>query len=166
MSLVAGTYTGAQTITLKDATAGATIYFTTNGATPTIASPRYATPFKVSATSTVKAFAVSSTTSESKVASATYTIKLPAAEPTMSLVAGTYTGAQTITLKDATAGATIYFTTNGVTPTIASPRYTAPFKVSATSTVKAIAVSSTTSDSKVASATYTIKVAAAAAAAM
>jgi hypothetical protein len=135
--------------------------------TPTLASPRYTAPFKVSATSTVKAIAVSSTTNDSAVASATYTIKLPAAAaPTMSLVPGTYTGAQTIALKDATAGATIYFTTNGVTPTIASPRYTAPFKVSATSTVKAIAVSSTTSDSKVASATYTIKVAAAAAAAM
>jgi hypothetical protein len=166
MSLVAGTYTSVETITLKDATAGATIYYTTNGATPTTSSARYTEPFKVSATSTVKAIAVSSNTSDSKVANATYTIKLPAAEPTMSLAAGTYTGAQTITLKDATAAATIYFTTNGVTPTIASPRYTAPFKVSATSTVKAIAVSSTTSDSKVASATYTIKTAAAADAAM
>ena len=43
-----------------------------------------------------------------------------AAAPTFSPAAGTYTSTQSVTISDATTGATIYYTTNGTTPTTSS----------------------------------------------
>jgi Chitobiase/beta-hexosaminidase C-terminal domain/Fn3 associated len=164
-----GTYTAAQSVTLADATPGAVIYYTTNGATPTTASALYSTPLTVNATTTVKAIAAAGGYSNSAVASATYTISAvpptTAATPTLSPAAGTYASAQTVTISDTTAGAVIYYTTNGSTPTTASTQYAAAIAVSATATVKAIAVASGYSNSAVASAAYTISTALPAAAA-
>jgi hypothetical protein len=164
-----GTYTAAQSVTLADATPGAVIYYTTNGATPTTASALYSTPLTVNATTTLKAIAAAGGYSLSAVASATYTISAvpptTAATPTLSPAAGTYASAQTVTISDTTAGAVIYYTTNGSTPTTASKQYAAAITVSATATVKAIAVASGYSTSAVASAAYTISTALPAAAA-
>jgi hypothetical protein len=67
---------------------------------------------------------------------------------------GKYTGSKRITITCNTAGADIYYTTNGDTPTASSTLYTAAFKISSTTTVKAIAVKVGMSDSAIASATY------------
>jgi Chitobiase/beta-hexosaminidase C-terminal domain len=80
----------------------------------------------------------------------------PAANPTVSPAAGTYSSAQTVTLSDPTPGAVIYYTTNGTTPTPASTMYSAPLPISATTTIKAIAVASGYTNSGVTSATFTI----------
>jgi N-acetylneuraminic acid mutarotase len=160
-SLTAGTYTSAQTVTISDATAGATIYYTTDGSTPTTSSTVYSGPVKVTSAETLKAVAIASGYSLSDVASATYTINLPAATPTFSVTPGTYTSAQTVTISDATIGATIYYTANGSTPTTGSTQYSGPIKVNATETLKAVAVASGYSLSDVASATYTINLPAA-----
>jgi hypothetical protein len=61
-----------------------------------------------------------------------------------------------VTISDATAGATIYYTTNGSTPSTASTAYTGPISVTATETIQAIAVASGLSQSAVASSTYSI----------
>jgi len=81
----------------------------------------------------------------------------PAATPTFSLASGTYTTVQTVTLDDQTAGATICFTTDGVTtPTVNSTQYSGAIAVSSTETIQAIAVAANYANSAVASATYAI----------
>jgi hypothetical protein len=159
-SLVAGTYTGKQSVTLADATSGASIYYTTNGTTPTTSSTKYSAAISVSATETVEAIAVLTGDTNSAVASAAYTIKTAVvATPTFSLVAGTYTGKQSVKLADATSGAAIYYTTNGKAPTTSSTKYSSAISVSATETLEAIAVLTGDTNSAVASAAYTISTA-------
>jgi len=80
-----------------------------------------------------------------------------AATPVFSPVAGTYDSPQSVTITDATTGATVYYTTNGKTPTTSSAKYTAAIKVSVTETIEAIAVATGYTNSAVASAEYTIK---------
>jgi len=81
----------------------------------------------------------------------------PVAKPAFSPKAGTYGGPQTVTLSDALAGATIYYTTNGASPTTSSPVYTGPITVSQTATVRAIGVAAGYQNSVVTAATYTIE---------
>ena len=65
-------------------------------------------------------------------------------------------GPLNISLKSDTAGAAIYYTLDGSTPTTASLRYVGPFSLSNTATVKAIATAPFLSDSTEGSAAYTI----------
>ena len=64
----------------------------------------------------------------------------PAAMPTSSLPTGTYTGTQTVTITDSLQNATIYYTTDGSAPTMASSVYSSPITVAASETLQAIAV--------------------------
>ena len=155
-SLHAGTYTSTQSVTITDATTGAAIYYTTDGTTPTASSTLYNGAISVSATETIEAIAVATGYSNSAVASAAYTITPPAATPVFSPIAGTYTSAQSVTITDATTGASIYYTTNGTTPTASSTLYSSAISVSTTETVEAIAVATGYTNSAVASAAYTI----------
>ena len=77
------------------------------------------------------------------------------ATPTFDPAAGTYTSAQSVTLACATDGASIYYTTDGTTPTNASTKYTKAIDVYKTMTIKAIAQKGD-DYSPVASAAYTI----------
>lgn len=83
-------------------------------------------------------------------------VRPPAATPTFWPVAGVYSPPQMVTLTDSTAGSTIYFTTDGTTPTTASTKYSSPIVVSAVTTIRAIATANGFSQSTVTSATYTI----------
>ena len=153
-----GSFTSAQTIIVADTTPGATIYYTTNGTTPTTASAVYAGPIAVGATTTIEAIAVAGGYLTSGVASGVYTVNsvTPAAAPTFSPAPGSYAAAQTVVLADATAGATIYYTTNGTTPTTASAAYAGPISVGASTTIQAIAYASGYSTSAVATGVYAI----------
>jgi hypothetical protein len=152
-----GTYATSQTVTISDATAGATIYYTTNGTTPTAASNPYTGPITVSASETIQAIAIASGNSNSAVGSAVFTINAgQTASPTFTPAGGTYSASQVVTISDATPGALIYFTTNGTIPTPASILYTGPITVFNSETIQAIAIASGSSNSGVASAAFTI----------
>jgi hypothetical protein len=80
-----------------------------------------------------------------------------AATPVFTPAAGTYPTSQSVTISDATSGATIYYTVDGTTPTTGSTPYTGPIPIATTATVQAIAAGSGLTTSAVASATYTIQ---------
>jgi hypothetical protein len=105
---------------------------------------------------TVKAMAAAAGMANSNVASATYTLQTAA--PTFDPPSGNYILALTVSISDATPGATIYYTTNGSTPTTSSTKYTGPIllNILGTTTIKAIAVAPGWSQSQVSSATYNV----------
>ena len=152
-SVDAGEYSAAQSVELSCATDGATIYYTIDGTTPTSSSSTYSSAIPVTTTITLKAIAIYDGV-ESAVASAIYTMNRPEA-PTFDVAAGVFDAAFNLHLNSETDGATIYYTTDGTTPTTSSSAYSDKVAIStATTTVKAIAVKNgLTSD--VSSATYT-----------
>jgi hypothetical protein len=151
-----GAYGPAQSVTISDTTLGAVIHYTINGGTPTAASATYTVPISVTTTTTIRAIAIATGYTNSAIASATYTINGPAATPTFSPAAGTYTAAQSVTISSDTPGAVIHYTINGSDPTSASDTYTVPISVTTTTTIRAIAIATGYTNSAIASATYTI----------
>jgi hypothetical protein len=150
----AGTYSQPQLITLSVTTSGATIHYTTDGTTPTPSSPVYGGPISVTRSTTIRAIAVATGMTASAVASATYTLQ--AAAPTFDPPGGSYLLPQFVQLSSASPNMTIYYTTDGSTPTAASTRYTGSILVLRTTTIRAIAVATGWTQSDVASATYSM----------
>ena len=147
------------TVTASTASPGVALRYTTDTSTPTESSPLYTGPLVIATTTTlkVKGFRTGWTAT---MATGTYTMNFGTlAAPSMSPAPGTYTGSVAVTLS-ASAGASIRYTVNGSTPNTGSPLYTAPITVSATQTIKAIALQTDYTQSPVASGTYTIRVAA------
>lgn len=70
-----GTFTGSQTVTITCAAPDAAIYYTTDGSTPTVDSTKYAGSFTLTASATVKAFAVSADAAASDIVTAVFTKK-------------------------------------------------------------------------------------------
>lgn len=155
-SPAAGAYGPSQSVSISSPTAGAKIYYTTNGSTPTTGSTLYSGPITVSSSETIKAIAVTSGTHNSAVASAAYVINGAVATPTFSPVAGSYVGTQSVAVSSTTAGSTFYYTVNGSTPTRASTLYSGPISVAVSETVKVLGVKAGFSDSAIASAAYVI----------
>ena len=84
------------------------------------------------------------------------------AQPVAQPEAGTYNTAQTVTLTSTTptspqAPIDIYYTLDGTDPTTASTKYTSAITISATATLKAIAVKPGWTTSEILTATYTIE---------
>lgn len=78
------------------------------------------------------------------------------AEPVITPNGGNILDTQNITLSCATEGAAIYYTTNGTEPTASSTLYTAPFTLSESATVKAIAVKEDYDNSQVVTVNFTV----------
>jgi hypothetical protein len=146
------TYSAAVTVTLSatDAASGvAVIRYTLDGSDPTASSTAYSDPITVSETTTVKYRAWDNAGNVEATNSQLVQVvqSVPDTEaPTSSIACNLspcssawYGSPVSVTLSAADGGsgvAAIRYTTDGSDPTTASPTYTAPFTVSATTTVK------------------------------
>jgi Legume lectin domain/Chitobiase/beta-hexosaminidase C-terminal domain/Fn3 associated len=159
ISPATGTFSPPQTVTITDATSGATIFYTLDGSQPTTSSTPYTGSFTVSTTTTVKGVATASGFAQSATGTSVITInqQSPAATPLISPATGTFSPPQTVTITDATSGATIFYTLDGSQPTASSTQYTGSFAVSATTTVKAIATAPSFMQSNTATSVITIQ---------
>jgi peptidoglycan/xylan/chitin deacetylase (PgdA/CDA1 family) len=142
-----GWYNGPVSVSLSatdDGSGVAAIRYTTNGSDPTASSTAYTAPFTVSATATVKYRAWDNAGNVEATKSQLIQIDTTAPTSTITCNAATcstgwYQASVTVRLAatDAQSGiAAIRYTTDGSTPTAASSAYTAPFSVTATTTVK------------------------------
>ncbi len=118
-----GTYNSAQNVSLI-ADEPATIYYTTDGSTPTTASTSYSGAIPITSTMTLKFFAQDTAGNSENVQTKVYTIDVSIPTTTASPAGGSYTTSTSVTLT-ADEAATIYYTTDGTSPTTASPVYTA-----------------------------------------
>jgi hypothetical protein len=84
------------------------------------------------------------------------TITPTVATPTITPSGGSFTGSVSVMLQTATSDASIFYTTNGSTPTQSSTLYTGAFTLTSTTTLKAIAFKSGSNPSAQASANFTI----------
>ncbi len=153
---VGGNYTATQTVTISCATAGASIFYTTDSTEPSESSTRYTIPISVSSTMTIKAKAYSTGMTPSSVASVTYNIILTVATPIISPSTGNYSTPQIVSITCATSAAVIYYTVDNSEPTEGSTRYTSPFTIYSTTTITAKAFSAGMTASATASVILTI----------
>lgn len=137
VSLPAGVYYTTQDVTVSTPTAGAVMYFTLNGTTPTTASPKVKGPIHVWGALTLKVIAVLPGVDTSAVTSAYYALTAPT--PVITPVAGTYKGTQMVTITTPTAIQAVFYTTAGNLPTTSSTQYKGPIAVSSSGYVMAFA---------------------------
>ena len=120
-------------VSISCTTPNCTIYYTTDGSTPNTSSTAYSGPFSVDGPTTVKAIATHTNLPSSTVAELAIT---QVATPTIQ-----NNGSNAISITSATPGATIYYTTDGSTPTTSSTRYITPLTDNVSNvTIKAIAI--------------------------
>ena len=145
-----GSYTGPLTVTITGI-AGANLYYTTNGNIPRVDVPNgftklYTGPFQVTSNTTVRAIAVRG--SEVSLVRAVFlTVSNPTVcdPPVIQPGTGNYTSIQIVTMSTATAGAEIWYTTNGNLPLFTTPnsftkKYTGAFQVDRTTTINAVTI--------------------------
>ena len=143
------------TVTIS-AQENATIYYTVDGSEPTTESTVYTEPFSIAETTTVKAFATLEGWQQSAVSEAIFELEMvPADTPAITIGNGTATFWPTTEVTiTAQEGAAIYYTLDGSTPTEESTRYTEPFSISETTTVKALAIAENYLPSAIGEATF------------
>lgn len=183
ISPASGTFSGSQTVTLTNngtnRDSNTSLWYTTDGSTPvpgTGTAALYTGPFTVTSTKTVKAVGMWGAANQptkyptgpisgtfgyqpSTAVSATYTSSggsPTVATPVLSPGTESFSGSVSVSISDSTSGSTIYYTTNGTTPTTSSSVYSSPITVTAAMTIQAIAAASGYANSAVASATYTL----------
>ena len=128
---------------------GVTLYYTLDGTKPTLASTKYEGPIHITDPATITVAGIDAYATRTPITQ--YTVMgYPVSAPTASYSTDT----KLVTLSTTTPDATIYYTTDGSTPTTSSTRYTAPIQVSAN--LRSIAVKQGYLNSEVSSFTFDI----------
>ncbi|MET0553063.1 MAG: chitobiase/beta-hexosaminidase C-terminal domain-containing protein, partial [Vicinamibacteria bacterium] len=147
-----GNHAAPVTASFTTLTAGASIYYTTNGSEPTTGSTLYSSPVPVAQNTTFKVKAFKSGVAPSNSATLAYAIY--AATPVLSPPAGTYPSAQTVTITTSSPGAVIRYTTDASAPTESSTQYTGPLSISEQTSLQVKAYHPSMLPSSTAYATY------------
>ncbi|MCC5815719.1 MAG: chitobiase/beta-hexosaminidase C-terminal domain-containing protein, partial [Leptospira sp.] len=169
-SVTSGTYPSAQSVSLNLAPnnpndANTTIHYTTDGSTPTCASPSTPNPVNVSVSATISAISCRTNPYEwipSNVASANYTITGSVANPVFNPVGDTYNNTQSVNITSPTLGATIRWSsaigTDPTPPNCSTGNTALPIPITQNDTrILAIACLTDWNDSSVVPATYYLR---------
>ena len=120
--------------TITCVTPGAAIYYTIDGTTPTVESPRYSKPVKLTASCTVKAIAIRENFKASNVSTSVFDRSEYMAEtPQFQRIDNTV-----MILTSDVEGTVVYYTLDGAEPTVASEVYKEPIPVTGNCTLKAM----------------------------
>ena len=161
-----GTYAGLVVVTLSatdDLDPTPAIYFTTDGSTPTTASPLYFEPIPLAAATTLNFIAVDATGNTSAASTEVYVIIPDVTAPVVSAspTGGSFAGSVDVTLiatDDANPTPTIYYTTDGSTPTTSSPVYTGPITITTDTTLSFLATDLSGNTSLIGTQVYVITI--------
>lgn len=161
-----GTYPNPLSVSISCETPGATIYYTTSGNNPvigTVYTKVYSSPFTLLESATVRAIAIMDGMENSAISASFITIINSGIckSPIFLTNGGIYEGSFMVNISTPTPSGEIWYTTNGNTPRLDIPnsftkRYTSPFRIYGSLTVKAITVKSGLVNSPVSSSSYII----------
>ena len=156
ISPTAGYYNAPQTVSISVIPAAATIRYTLDDSEPSLVNGfTYTAAFPIQGHTVVKAYAYLDNWLDSDVATAEYFFVV--SNPVITPSGGSFAAAQTISMSVGTAGAGIRYTLDGSNPTPEyGDQYLAPFELTASATVKAIAYRSDWISSNIVSQSYVI----------
>lgn len=161
----AGRYDGDILVEINPAESNpdAVIYYTTDGTTPSSRSRRFTEAFSLTESATIKAISIAPDLPASRITRADFQIGAPITDPEGTVDApqifppgGEFADAQLVELSSATAGAAIHYTIDGSTPTVSSPVYSEPLRLTDSRTLKAFATAEGMTDSLLSAATFRI----------
>ena len=123
-------FTPPLSIIIMDGTPNAKIYYTTDGSTPSALSTLYSGPITLNASQTVTAIASATGYLQSSPVSQRYTSTTQVPDPTVTPANGIKVNSVTVTIKESLKTASVYYTTDGTTPSNKSNLYSNPFALS------------------------------------
>ncbi len=150
-----GPITNGTPVSITCGTPGATIYYTTNGTTPTTSSSIYAGPVIINGGMTIEAMAVVAGYLNSSIQSTFFQL-VQTATPVFSPASGPLVYGTNISISCATPGSTIYYAMDGTTPTTSSPVYSGPLAIYGDTTLSALATAPQYLNSAIQTVFYTL----------